>query len=179
MDECFVSVDIEASGPVPGLFSMLALGACVADDRARRFYVELKPTTNQMDPSAMRVSRLSLADLALRGEDPSRAVAMFADWVQQESAGRRPVFVGFNAAFDWAFVNWYFHAYGTPNPFGFAPLDIKSFFMGLTGCAWADTSSSRLPDEFQPAHPQTHNALDDAIAQAEIFEHMLARARAE
>jgi hypothetical protein len=30
--EIFVSVDVEASGPIPGKYSMLSIGACVAFD---------------------------------------------------------------------------------------------------------------------------------------------------
>jgi len=46
--------------------------------------------------------------------------------------------------------------------------------MGLSGSTWANSSSSSLPKQFQPAHPQTHNALDDARAQSEIFSKLLA-----
>jgi ribonuclease T len=32
----------------------------------------------------------------------------FADWVKRISNAKRPVFVAFNLAFDWSFVNYYF-----------------------------------------------------------------------
>jgi len=63
--------------------------------------------------------------------------------------------------------------FGVDNPFGFSGLDIKSYYMGLKGVRWSETTSSQLPDEFLPDRPQTHNALDDAIAQASIFERLL------
>jgi len=40
----------------------------------------------------------------------------------------KPVFVGFNACYDWQFVNWYLEHFTGGNPFGFAGLDIKSFY---------------------------------------------------
>ncbi len=40
--EIFVSVDIETSGPVPGLFSLLSIGACLVHAPDVRFYAELK-----------------------------------------------------------------------------------------------------------------------------------------
>ena len=43
------------------------------------------------------------------------------------------MFVGFNATFDWAFVNFYFHQYLGENPFGIGGIDIKSYYMGLSG----------------------------------------------
>jgi len=32
----------------------------------------------------------------------------FCDWLKEVRGARKPVFVGFNASFDWSFVNWYF-----------------------------------------------------------------------
>jgi len=84
--------------------------------------------------------------------------------------------LGFNASFDWSFVNWYFVHFGVPNPFGIGAIDIKSYFMGLAGSTWGETRSSRLPEEYQPRPKQRHNALDDALAQAESFARMLAAA---
>ena len=97
----------------------------------------------------------------------------FRDWVQASTTGCKSVFVSFNASFDWSFVNWYFHKYLGENPFGFGALDIKAYHMGFSGCAWGETTSSQLPREFQPNHQLTHNALDDARAQGEIFEKLL------
>ena len=76
-------------------------------------------------------------------------------------------------AIRWAFVNWYFHVFLGANPIGMGALDIKACDMGLSGVAWAETSSSRLPKEFRSSRAQTHNALDDAIAEAEIFTNLL------
>src|SRR4030066_70658 len=69
--------------------------------------------------------------------------------------------VGDYGAFDWAFVNWYFHTYLGRNPFGIGPIDIKAYFMGLKGGSWEDTRSSRIPERFKGTAEQTHNALDD------------------
>ena len=76
----------------------------------------------------------------------------------------------------WQFINWYFESFAGGNPFGFGGIDIKSYFMGLSGREWSRTTSSQLPDEFQPDEPQTHNALDDARAQASIFLKLMNRA---
>ena len=174
--ECYISVDIEASGPVPGIYSMLSLGACLVGMPERTFYAELRPITDNAVPEALHVSGFTLDQLAHTGRDPHETIAAFRDWVQEVAAGTIPVFVGFNASFDWAFVNWYFHVFLGNNPFGIGALDIKSYYMGLSGCRWKETTSSQLPLRFQPSHQQTHNALDDAIAQAEIFKKLLAAA---
>lgn len=175
--ELYVSVDIEAAGPVPGTYSMLALGACVVGAPDQGFYVELRPITDRVIPEAMRVGGFSLDQLRSTGREPAEAMRAFRDWVVQVAGTRRPVFVGFNASFDWSFVNWYFHTFVGENPFGIGGIDIKSYYMGLTGRPWSETSSSRLSQNFQPERRQTHHALDDARAQAEIFSKLLAAAK--
>lgn len=172
--EVFISVDVEAAGPIPGEYSMLSLGACVVGGREEGFYAELQPITDKAIPDALKVSGFVLAELAKTGERPEQVMEQLRDWVEKVKGGGKPVFVGFNAGFDWSFVNWYFHRYLGDNPFGFAPLDIKSFYMGMAGCDWEGTRSSRIRPEFQPEKPGTHNALADAKAQAEMFEKMLA-----
>lgn len=176
-EEIYISVDIEASGPIPGEYSMLSLGACLVNAPKTTFYVELCPISDLFVPEALEIGGLSLERLMVEGDDPRHAMTLFRDWVRHCTTGRRPVIVGFNASFDWSFVNWYFHKFLGENPLGIGALDIKAYYMGLTGCEWADTTSSRLLPAFQPSRRQTHNARDDAIAQAEIFAKLIAYTR--
>jgi ribonuclease T len=176
VQEIYISVDIEAAGPVPPAFSMLSLGAVVVDDPKKTFYVELKPVNDKFVPDAMKVVGRTLQDFAKSGRDPKEAMTAFRDWLVNVKKAAKPVFVGFNATFDWAFVNFYFHQYLGENPFGFGGIDIKSFYMGMTGCAWEDTRSSRIRSELKGPSRHTHNALDDAIEQAEMFQRMMRKA---
>lgn len=172
MKEVYISVDIEAAGPIPAAYSMLSLGAVVVDDPEQTFYVELKPVNGRSVPDAMKVVGRSLEDFADHGLSPKDAMASFRDWLAKIAKTKKPVFVGFNATFDWAFVNFYFHEFLGENPFGFGGIDIKSYYMGMTACTWEDTKSSHIDKEFKGPSPHTHNALDDAIEQAEMFRRM-------
>lgn len=175
--EEYISVDIEASGPIPGEYSMLSVGACLVRDVHEGFYAELRPISDRYVSEALEVSGLSLPRLREHGIDPRETMASFQVWIEKVCASRRPVFVGFNAGFDWAFVNWYFHKFLDDNPFGIGGVDVKAYYMGFSGSAWGETTSSKLPGWLQPSRAQTHNALDDARAQAEIFGKLLEASR--
>lgn len=168
--EVFVSVDVETSGPIPGEYSLLSIGACDVDDESRTFACELKPLNGNADPKAMEVTGLSLEELEQIGLAPEAAMERFGEWLNGwVLADDLLVFVGFNAPFDWSFVNYYFHRFAGKNPFGFAALDIKAYYMGATGCGWADTRSSRIAATLHPQRSGRHKALDDALYQAELF----------
>jgi len=168
--EIYISVDVETAGPIPGEYSLLSIGACDADDDSRSFSIELKPINARADPKALEVTGLSLSDLAVRGVEPAAAMAAFGAWANSLAGDNRAlVFVGFNAPFDWSFVNYYFHRFTSGNPFGFAALDIKALYMGATGSSWADTRSSQITKHLVPARRGDHDALHDAKYQAELF----------
>jgi ribonuclease T len=177
--ELYLSVDIEAAGPVPGTYSMLSLGACVVGGRSETFYAEFKPINGNFVPEALEVVGKQLDDFERTGREPAAAMRALEEWLRslRGPEDRKVVFVGFNATFDWAFVSWYFHTFIGRNPLGIGGIDIKSFFMGMAGCSWAGTRSSRLPERFKPVTRHSHHALDDAIEQAEIFERMLVASR--
>lgn len=175
-EELYISVDIEASGPIPGEYSMLSLGACVVGQPDQAIYLELKPDSPRHDPEAVGVTGFDLLELAVTGIAPLQAMQRLAEWLDNiSSPDQRAVFVGLNAPFDWSFVNYYFHKYVGKNPFGFAALDIKAYYMGAFNLDWKQTKSSHMSASLLPQTSPTHNALDDARYQAELFQLMLQR----
>jgi ribonuclease T len=114
--------------------------------------------------------------LAKRGKPPKQAIQQFEQWVsEQTSENQRPIFVAFNAPFDWMFVNDYFHRFLGYNPFGHSALDVKSYYMGLAGVSWQETAMSYVIAQYLEDRQLTHHALRDAMDQAEIFRMMLAQ----
>jgi ribonuclease T len=168
--ECFISVDVETGGATPADYALLSIGACLVEDAEATFYVELKPEDKRSTQEALEVSKLSIDILATMGEPPAEAMKRFADWVVEVvPEGHRPVFVGFNAPFDWMFVADYFERYLGRNPFGYTALDIKAFAMGRLGGSWADTSMRVLGEKYLSGRPLAHHALGDAQDQAALF----------
>lgn len=168
--EIFISVDVETTGPIPGEYSMLTLGACCVDDPSKRFSCSIKPINDKFVPEALEITGLSLETLAKDGFPPDVAMRRFAVWVDSQcQQGGIPVFVGLNAPFDWSFVNYYFHRFTGTNPFGFTAVDIKAVYMGATGSTWQDTRSSAMARRLNPKLQGDHDALHDALYQAELF----------
>jgi ribonuclease T len=174
--ETYISVDVETAGPNPGRYSLLTIGACLVEDHANGFYVELQPVSDDVIPEALAVSGLSMDELRQNGRRPEDAMAELDDWVGRVTpAGSQPVFVGFNAPFDWMFVNDWFHRFLGRNPFGHRALDIKAYAMGREGGVFADTSLAALVERWGGTPTLTHHALEDARVQADLFARLLAR----
>lgn len=184
----FISVDVEASGPLPAFFDLLSIGAVpvrVQDGRGvveeeRGIYLELKPLHGTADPGAMRVNKLDLDRLAREGLPPVEAARRFAEWTRTVAdPGEEVVFVGYCANFDWAYVNDLFHRAGIENPFGYKALDLRSLALGLLGLPWEELRQSQiLPrlDLVPLADDEAHHALADARHQAQMLVRLLARA---
>lgn len=173
-EELYIVIDVETSGPDPCGYALLSIGACTITEPQETIYLELKPDSPNFIKQALDISALSLNELAASGLSPSVAMQTFANWVRRISKDHKtPIFTAFNAAFDWMFVNTYFHRYLGYNPFGHKALDIKACFMGLHQTSFEVTSHKGLCDYYQICIDLSHNALEDAINEAKIFKEIL------
>lgn len=170
----YISVDIESAGPNPGQYAMLSIGACTLGEPRQTFYVELKPDKDLSDPEAAQIHGLELDKLLTSGLYPEEAMRLFVNWLDTViPSGGQPLFLAFNAPFDWSFVNDYFYRYLGRNPFGHSAIDIKAVYMGFSGKSWRDTSGQKLHGLYDNSRMISHNALEDAVDQAVIFEGIL------
>ena len=178
-------VDIECSGPVPGLYDMVSLGAVPVhrDDAGFQigegFYVEIRPQAPRFDARAMAVNGLDIERLRHEGLPLSEALRRLTAFVEANClAGSKPVFVGHNAPFDWSFVSWSYHAEGQDNPFGYKALDTKALATGVLGLHWFDSNKETLDSllSLPPVESEkVHRADYDAWYQAHILVGLLSR----
>jgi DNA polymerase III epsilon subunit-like protein len=159
----FFIVDVEADGPAPADYSMVCFGAVLFDEKLETtFYGKTWPISDRFVPEALAVSGFS-REQHLKFDDPKVVMDSFGQWLDEHTKGR-PVFVSDNVAFDWQFVNYYFHHFLGNNPFGFSGRRIGDIYAGLMKDAYKATEWKKYR---VTAH--THNPVDDAKGNAEAL----------
>lgn len=181
----YFSVDIEADGPIPGPYSMISIGVAVAgsraetfapaDPRAATFYRELRPISDEFVPEALAVSGLDRDALVRDGADPATAMRELTDWVRAQAGAARPVVTAYPACYDWLFLYWYLIRFVGSSIFGHSGcLDMKTMYAVKAGVPFGLAYKRAMPRHLLGAGPHTHNALDDAVEQAQMFANLMA-----
>ncbi len=175
MRETYVSIDIEADGPIPGPHSMLSLGAVAfnADgDEFDAFSVNLECLPGAAGhPDTMawwQTQRAAWQACRVDPEAPERALPRFAAWLK--ALPGKPVCVGYPVAFDFMFVHWYLHRFTGGSPFSHSALDMKTLAMSLLGGGYRDATKRHMPRSwFLADATHSHVAVDDAREQGYLF----------
>lgn len=143
--------------------------------RDRTLYRELRPISDQYENEALAINGLNRERLLSEGAMPTDAMDEAADWVRSVSADHRPVLVAYPVAFDWSFLYWYFERFASGgSPFGHSScLDIRTLYQVIAGAVFDRSGKSAMPESVLPATPHTHNALDDAVEQGELFANLM------
>lgn len=171
MTQKYIIVDVEADGPCPGLFSMVCFGAVLVDSAAnkanswRTFYGQVKPLEGaKWRQEALEVSGFNRTDHE-KFDDPTIVMAEFYTWLMNCAHTSKLVFVSDNLAFDWQFINYYFHKFLGTNPFGHSGRRIGDLYCGLKANLSANAEWKRKYRRTR----HTHNPVDDAIGNAEAL----------
>jgi DNA polymerase III epsilon subunit-like protein len=168
----YVAVDVEADGPIPGPYSMISLGMAVAGRPDLTFYTELRPISEEFVPQALAVSGLDRDRLLREAPPAEEAMRSAASWVNGLRRVGRPVFLAAPAVWDGMFVHWYFMRFLGKSPFGAtgSGVDLRSYWMGLTGCEWVETRKGAIKHALAlTGLPHTHHAGEDAAELAQVF----------
>lgn len=185
--ELYICTDVEPDGHVPGINSIVSLGACAAavrddDGSVRRldaenesntFYAVLRPISEHYIEKALRVTGFDRAAHERDGRPPEEALAQFADWIDGLAAEHdaQPVLAAYPLGFVWSFTQHYLHAYAGRSPFGqSAHYDMKTAYAALAGSAVRDAIKRRMPSALLgPKDSKTHHALDDAKGHVDLL----------
>jgi DNA polymerase III epsilon subunit-like protein len=160
----FVVVDVESDGPIPSEYSMVSFGAVIVEPTlTKTFYGKVKPVSDKWIPEALAVSEISREE-HMTFDSPEEVMEAFAAWLKENSSGK-PVFCSDNVAFDWQFINYYFHKYFGSNPFGWSGRRIGDIYCGLVGNASKNHDWKRKYRKTK----HTHNPVDDAMGNAEAM----------
>jgi hypothetical protein len=180
--DAYFSADVETDGPIPGPFSILSFALVYAGsfdgqrfqrphNYAQTLYKELKPISENFEPEALRVNGLDRLRLCREGEAPEKAMTEATCWVRRIAGPSQPVLVAYPLSFDWSWLYWYFVRFSTEgSPFKYSRcFDLKTAFAVKARAPISEAGRSQIDPSLRSKHPHTHNAVDDAIEQAEIF----------
>lgn len=180
--DIYFSADVETDGPIPGPYSMLSFalvyagtfdGECFERPRDYRlsFYRELRPISDNFELEALHINGLDRGRLCVEGEPPEKAMTDAANWVNGIAGSGRPVLVAYPLSFDWSWLYWYFMRFSQKgSPFNHSRcFDIKTAIAVKAGIPVSESGRPKLFSFLRPDRVHTHNAMDDAAEQAEIF----------
>jgi hypothetical protein len=87
----WVSVDVEADGPIPGDYSMVALCAVIIEPSLQKtFYARLHPISEKWMLDSLKICGFS-REQTLSFERPQSVLRHFAQWLSIEG-GKTPLF---------------------------------------------------------------------------------------
>lgn len=157
----YIVVDVESDGQAPGLYSMVCFGAIIVEPSlSKTFYGQTKPITNSFNEEALAISGFSRKEHE-SFDDPKIVMEDFDRWIKENSQGH-PIFISDNPAYDWQFINYYFHWLLGKNPFGFSGRRIGDLYCGLV-----KDSRARWKHLRDTTH--SHHPVDDARGNAEAL----------
>ncbi len=170
--ETLISVDIETTGTVVGQDNIASIGACVVGNTKDNFYIELKPFTDYFNPQSVEIGKLSIEYLKQNGIEIYDALERFKDWLEVHDY---PVLVAGPTTFDISFIKHYFIKFlgYWPNSVSYNAIDIRSYAMAVLKIPFWQTTKKYLSERFEWDGQHTHNALDDSIEQANLFEKLM------
>ncbi len=157
----YIMIDVEADGPCPGLYSMLSIGAVVVEPSlSQTFYTELRPITENYRASSLEVCGFT-REQTLKFPEASQGMKKFKDWLTSLGE-KRLIFVSDTVGFDYQYINFYFWYFFNENPLGHSGISLGSLYKGAVRDMYKSFKHLRKTKH-------THNALDDAIGNAEAM----------
>lgn len=153
-----------------GIVEVIKNGNMFEVDNERIFYLELKPLHNEFDPESMKINKLSFPNLYKFGSEPKEACRQILKYLDLHE-GDIAVFIGYCNTLDKIYTDQLFLNAEVDNPFHYETIEISSLAMGILDLEWGFSESELEYKLNLKAMDSTakHNALQDAIHQADEF----------
>ena len=159
----YIVCDCECDGEIPYKYSMVCFGAVIVDDKLdKTFYGQTKPISDIWIPEALAISGFSREEHE-KFDEPKDVMCEFANWLKVNSNGK-PTFISDNPAFDFSWINFYFHMYYGSNPFGFSARRIGDLYCGLMKDAGKNQEWKRKYRITEHLHHPVSDSLGNAEA---------------
>jgi len=179
MSTIYLSVDIEADGPIPGPYSMLSIGAVAVTIDGRilgSFSANLAPlpqASQHLETMKFWEKYPEAWEKATKEPlDPAAAMKDYRKFI--DGLPNRPVFMGYPASFDHAFHRWYLIRYTGDDPCGHHALDLKTLGASLLKVPYREACKANFTSRwYNGTSEHYHVALTDAIFQAILGINML------
>lgn len=159
-------VDTEANGPCPGLYSMIQIGVILIDEEGLKntFFAEFYPIGLKWDDNAIKAIGLTRSEIE-KYPPADKGILDLYNWIAATNKNGRPIMWSDNPAFDWQWVNYYFHLFIGKNPFGFSARRIGDVYCGIVKDTYASWKHLRKTKH-------DHFPVNDAKGNAEALLHM-------
>lgn len=163
----YIVVDVESDGEIPSKYSMVCFGAVIVEPSlTKTFYGKTGPISEIWKPDALAISGFSRKEHETF-DDPLIVMEEFREWILKNSVGK-PVFISDNLAFDWQWINWYFHNFIGSNPFGFSGRRIGDLYCGMKKDTGLNSEWKKLYRKTRHSHMPTEDAKGNAEALLEF-----------
>lgn len=187
--------DIETTGLDPNWHEIVQLALLPLDSNINirkdvlPFYIELIPDNpERMDLESMEISKLKLAELALRGHDREKAKDLLVEWVKKlqlpctkYGTPKRVLLLGHNIVFDKPFIikwlglalfNEIFDSRVRDTMIAANYLNDRAA-MHSEKVPFPKVNLAWMAKTFTISHERAHDALQDCIVTAEVYKKLL------
>jgi DNA polymerase III epsilon subunit-like protein len=184
------AVDFETSGTRAGFHEPIQIAVVILNsdlrpaEGVRPFYQEIKPLhPERADPEATRVHKLDLDRLVMEAMEPGDIETMLIDWWNSLELPfeRRLVPLAHNWPFELSFFRSWLGVSLTDKLFHYHARDGMTYALGLNDksfmrgnkALFRNVGLTDLCKHFGVVNPRPHDALNDALSEAEVYRHLL------
>lgn len=175
MREIYVSVDVETDGPIPGVHSMISIGAVAITRDGHQidtYYRNLLPLIGAKSHAKTMIEFWRRHPKAWEATQKNRQEAdyvsrEFYNWltILEQQGKYKTVICAYPAGFDFSFLRHYVGRFANPE-WQFSALDMKTLAMAILNGKYHETWKGSMPNHWFVENKFPHHALYDAENQA-------------